>query len=141
MRMAARMAHHLHLCRQCVDARHMTVSTGLANRWPHIARFLDLADTRGDGFDMLSFWRAEKELSPAKQAAANEEWADYFEHRLEQHADELAGDPFRRRLMEMWTDTMAYVCRRCAAHARGKDPGRWIPQHERRPDLDATAGS
>ena len=40
-----------------------------------------------------------------------------------------------RRLVEEWTDSMAYCCRRSAARARGEDPGEWVPQWKRRPDL------
>jgi hypothetical protein len=32
---------------------------------------------------------------------------------------------------------MAYSCWRCAAFARGEDPGVWVPMSERRPDLAA----
>lgn len=70
-------------------------------------------------------------------AAAHEEWADFFEWRLEQQADELADDPVERHLMARWTDSMAYCCRRLATFARGGDPGEAVPQHVRRPDLGA----
>jgi hypothetical protein len=110
----------------------------VTNRWPHIARFLELDDTGGVGYDFLSFCCVEKKLSPAKQAAANEEWADYFEYRLLTRAEELAGDRVKRHLVEEWTDSMVYLSRRRAAYARGEDPGPWVPQHVRRPDLDAT---
>lgn len=32
---------------------------------------------------------------------------------------------------------MAYSCRRCAALTRGEDPGEWVNQSQRRPDLHA----
>ena len=113
----------------------MTVSTELeiAKQWPHIARFLSLAESMSLGYAMLSFDK--EKMSPADRAAANEEWADYFEYRLALRADELAGDHVKRHFVEKWTDGMVYLSRRCAAQARGEDPGPWIPQHERRPDL------
>lgn len=39
--------------------------------------------------------------------------------------------------LEEWTDEMAYGCRRCAAYARGEDPGEPVPLSVRRPDLYA----
>jgi hypothetical protein len=119
----------------------MTVSSNVekANQWPHIARFLNKNDSGRVDYDFLSFCCAERTLSPAERAASNEEWADYFEYRLTQRADELAGDHVKRHLVETWTDSMVYLSRRCAAVARGEDPGPWIAQHLRRPDLQATA--
>jgi hypothetical protein len=117
----------------------VTVSDRAAsNRWPHIGRalYVDAAGTIEDDFVGWSWWRRDK-LSPAEQAAAYEEWADFYEWRLAQRADELAKDRSKRHLVEEWTDSMAYCCRRSAAWARGDDPGEWIPQHVRRPDLDA----
>lgn len=108
------------------------------SRWPHIAPFLE---EWGDGkmrYDYLSFWYQESELEPAEQAMANEEWADFFEFLLEQRADELAGDRVKRHLVEEWTDSMVYGCRRAAVIARGGNPGPWVPLPERRPDLAAT---
>ena len=64
-------------------------------------------------------------------------WADFYEFRLEQRAGELAEDPHLRGLVEEWTESMTYCARRCAAVARGEDPGPWVPQWERRPDLAA----
>jgi hypothetical protein len=49
----------------------------------------------------------------------------------------LAADEGKRGLMSEWTDSMAYCSRRCAVRARGADPGPWIQQWERRPDLAA----
>lgn len=49
----------------------------------------------------------------------------------------MAGDDSKRGLVEEWTDDMAYCARRCAVYARGEDPGEWVPQWERRPDLAA----
>jgi hypothetical protein len=110
----------------------------MTKRWPHIARFLNVDDSGRVDYDFLSFSCAEEKLSPAERAAANEEWADYFEYRLAQRADELAGNHVKRHLVEVWTDSMVYLSRRCAALARGEDPGPWIGQHVRRPDLDRT---
>jgi hypothetical protein len=62
---------------------------------------------------------------------------DFYEWRLEQRADDLADDRVRRYLTAKWTDSMAYCRRRMAAFARGEDPGEWVLQSRRRPDLDA----
>jgi len=110
------------------------------NRWRHIARFLwvDAATGRVDD-DYVGWHFANKRVSrPATEvAAACDEWADFFEWRLAQRAAELADDRVKRHLVEKWTDSMAYCCRRSATRAKGDDPGEWVPQHERRPDLDA----
>jgi hypothetical protein len=84
---------------------------------------------------MMTWHYVAAQISPAEVAAGYEEWADFFEYRLAQMADELATDPSRRYLMETWMDDMACFCRRCAACARGEDPGEWIPQRQRRPDI------
>ncbi|MPZ83106.1 MAG: hypothetical protein GEV28_23020 [Actinophytocola sp.] len=76
-------------------------------------------------------------MSPVERAAAYEEWADFYEWCLEQRAAELAGDRVKRHLVAEWTDSMTYCCRRSAAWARGEDPGEWVPQSQRRPDLHA----
>jgi len=81
-------------------------------------------------------WRAE-ELSQEERAAGYQEWADFYEWRLKQRSTELAGDRGKRHLVEQWTDSMAYCCRRLAIQARGDDPGEWVSRSERRPDLDA----
>ena len=111
-----------------------------SNRWPHIRRFLwvDEATDRIDD-DYLTWHFATERVSfpSAKVAAAYEEWADFFEWCLAWRADELAAGRVKRHLVEEWTDSMAYCCRRSAAWARGDDPGEWVPQHQRRPDLDA----
>ena len=70
---------------------------------------------------------------PRNGRPATRKWADFFEWRLR----EFAGDARARRLLAQWTDSMAYTCRRVAARARGVDPGEWVPQHERRPDLNS----
>jgi hypothetical protein len=114
-----------------------TARTGIPDRWPHILRFLQADSTgvlNGDfcRWSLFSDW-----LSPADRAAAYEEWADFFEWRLTQRAAELTQDPVKRYLVEGWTDDMIYGCRRSASWARGDNPGDWIPQYQRRPDLHA----
>jgi hypothetical protein len=61
-------------------------------------------------------------LSPAERSAGYEEWADFYEWRCEHAAAESADDRGMRRLVEEWTESMAYCCRRSAARARGEDP-------------------
>jgi hypothetical protein len=114
------------------------MSEDVKKRWPHIARFLTVDDASDVGYDFLRFCCVENTLGQAEKAAANEEWADYFEYRLAQRREELDRDHVKRHLVEEWTDSMVYLSRRCACHARGEDPGPWVPQWERRPDLDAT---
>lgn len=107
-------------------------------RWPHIARFLRVDNATGHVHDdHLTFMYVEDELAPAERAAAHEEWAAFYEWRLEHRAAELAADHVKRHLVAEWTDSMAYSCRRSAAFARGEHPGPWIPQPVRRPDLTA----
>lgn len=108
---------------------------GIANRWPHIRRFLHIGSRRDHDFH--HWWCIEKRLTPEERAAGNEEWADYFEWRFEQRADELANDRTRRHLAAEWTESMAYHCRRAAVWARGDDPGEWLPMSVRRPDIHA----
>jgi hypothetical protein len=116
----------------------IAVSGGeLSKRFPLIRRFLRVESSGWVESDFLGFFRLEDTLSPADRAAANEQWADFYEWLLEQRADELAGDRIKRHLVAKWTDSMAYCCRRSAAWARGENPGEWISQHIRRPDLDA----
>lgn len=107
------------------------------NRWRHIRRWLqvDLEGVEGDFCGWA--WRTAEWLSPSERAAGYEEWADFYEWRLEQRAAELASDRRSRHLMEEWTDSMAYCCRRSAAWVRGEDPGEWVSQRDRRPDLHA----
>lgn len=104
-------------------------------RWPRINRFLRTAPSGRIEGDLLLWSRIERRLLPEERAAANEEWADFFEWQLSQRAEELAADRIKRHLVETWTDDIAYSCRRSAAYARGEDPGPRIPSHERRPDL------
>jgi hypothetical protein len=76
-------------------------------------------------------------LGPGERVAAYEEWADFWEWRLAQREPELTSDRRKRHLVAKWTDSMIYSCRRSAAFARGEDPGEWVPQSQRRPDLHA----
>jgi hypothetical protein len=125
--------------REVAMSREIGLSAGgVASRWRHIARFLNVDEAGNIGYDFLGFWCFEKTLEAAERAAANDEWADYFEYRLVQRAGELAGDRVKRHLVEEWTDSMVYLTRRCATYARGEDPGPWLPQHVRRPDIAAT---
>lgn len=103
-------------------------------RWPHIRRFLRV-EPSGRVEAVFPRWQLAT-LSAAEQAVAYEEWADFYEWRLQQRATELAGDPVKHHLVAAWTDSMVYVSRRLAASARGEDPGEWVPQYQRRPDLD-----
>jgi hypothetical protein len=105
----------------------------LVEKFPRIARFLHV-QASGWVSARLAFWDLwEKSwLSPAEQSAAYEQWADFYQWHLGQRAGELAGDHLRRRELERWTDDMVYLSRRCAAYARGEDPGEWIPSWERR---------
>lgn len=111
----------------------------ISARWPHIERFLRVDRTTGYLTDDFPSWHfATVAVRPpcAEKAAAYEEWADYFEWHLARRAAELALDRIKRHLVEEWTDDITYCCRRSASRARGDDPGEWIPQHLRRPDLD-----
>jgi hypothetical protein len=103
----------------------------MVDRWPNIKRFLRVERSGWIEADSYRWWRIENTLPPVEQAAGNEEWADFFEWRLEQ----WSANGLTCRLVAKWTDSMAYCCRRVAAYARGEDPGEAIPQHQRRPDL------
>ena len=120
-----------------MSARITLTGREVSNRWPHIKRWLRVEPSGRVEDAFRSFCWAEDTLNPADRAAANEEWADFWGFRLEQRAGELAGDDHKRGLVEEWTDSMVYLSRRCAAIARGEDPGPWVPQWERRPDLAA----
>lgn len=107
------------------------------DRWSHIARFLRFDAATGRVRDeFLAYCCVEDQLSPAEQAVALDEWADFYEWRQAQRTDDPATDRVTRHLVAEWTDSMAYLCRRRATIARGEDPGAWQPQSERRPDLD-----
>jgi hypothetical protein len=114
-------------------------SRELSSRWPHIGQWLRLEPSGWvkDHYVRWYFAHEKVSLPSVEMAAAYLEWADFYEFRLAQRTDELAADPGLRGLVEEWTDDMAYCCRRCAAHARGEDPGEWVPQWERRPELAA----
>ncbi|WP_133849709.1 hypothetical protein [Labedaea rhizosphaerae] len=105
------------------------------SRWPHIQRYL--RDHSRPDFIGWYFATGRITLPNPDVAAANEEWADFYEWRLEQRAEELAADRIKRHLVEEWTAGMAYCCRRSAAWARGEEPGEWLPLSERRPDIHA----
>lgn len=100
----------------------------MAEKWPRIARFLEGEPTGWvvARFNVWDIW-TRATLSPTEQAAAYEEWADFYLWRLESASDHL-----QRRGLEHWTDDMVYVCRRCAAYARGENPGEWVPSWQRR---------
>lgn len=124
-----------------MSVRLTLAGSDLSDRWPHIRRALRV-DPAGYIDDDFIGWSCGTSgtLTPAEQAAAYEEWADFYEYRLAQRADGLAHDPGLLRLMAWWTDNMAYCCRRAAVRARGEDPGEWIPQYERWPDLAGYTG-
>lgn len=106
----------------------------VSNRWPHIERFLRTDCPTGwvdDEYHRWHFANEEAILPCAEVAAALDEWADFYEWRLEQRADELASDRTKRHIVEVWTDSMVYCCQRWAARARGEDPGEWISPHGR----------
>lgn len=108
----------------------------IANRWPRIRRFLRPDNSTGwVDDDHLSFTRGEERLTPTDRAAAYEEWADFYEWRLERQTHELAHDRIRRHLVAEWTESMTYSCRRSAAFIRGENPGAWVSLSTRRPDL------
>lgn len=112
-----------------------TVVRGESARWPHIARYLGVR--AGWIEDDFPIWCDNRDrMTQADWAAGNEEWADFYEWRFAECAKEMGDDVLKRRLMARWTDSMVYCCRRSAARARGEDPGEWVPQHVRRPDLD-----
>lgn len=106
------------------------------NRWPHIRRFLrvESAGWVDGAFHVWDWWVRDT----VERAVGYEEWAGFYQFRLEQRAEELAGDYRKRNLVERWTDDMVYLCRQCAAYARGEDPGEPVPLSVRRPDLEAT---
>ncbi|HEV8555751.1 MAG TPA: hypothetical protein VGR06_05055 [Actinophytocola sp.] len=112
-------------------------SREVSKRWPHIWRYLRVESSGRFDHKFHTWDLGVDRLSPAEQAAAYEEWADFWEFRLAQWRDELAGDRRKWGPLEEWTDEMAYGCRRCAAYARGEDPGEPVPLSVRRPDLYA----
>jgi hypothetical protein len=103
----------------------------LAKKWPCIARFLEVEST---GWVTATFHRWDSwtrvSLSQAELATTYEEWAEFYEWRLKS-----TDDRYRHPGLEEWTDDMVYACRRCAAYARGEDPGEWVPSWKRHPNL------
>lgn len=109
-------------------------------RWPHIADYLYIepdVDTVEDRYFAWHFATEEVKYPDLAMAAALEEWADFRAWHFERRRPTLDNDRNLRSLVERWTDSMVYIHKRNAAHARGEDAGEWIPQHERRPDLEA----
>lgn len=53
-------------------------------------------------------------------------------HRILLAETASAGGRHQRRRLKQWTDDLVYVCRRCAAYARGEDTGQWVPAWKRR---------
>ncbi|ALG13618.1 hypothetical protein AOZ06_48215 [Kibdelosporangium phytohabitans] len=112
----------------------------LSKRWPNIRPWLRVnpeTETINDEYHQWFFAKSFAQPPRPELAAAYDEWADFYEFQLEQRADELARDEHKRGLVEDWTEEMTYTARRCAAEARGEDPGDWVPQRQRRPDLYA----
>nr|WP_042195587.1 hypothetical protein [Kibdelosporangium sp. MJ126-NF4]CEL22103.1 hypothetical protein [Kibdelosporangium sp. MJ126-NF4]CTQ92884.1 hypothetical protein [Kibdelosporangium sp. MJ126-NF4] len=112
----------------------------MSKRWPNIRPFLRVNPTTNsieDEYQQWYFTKGRAPLPSMELASAFEEWADFYEFQLRQRADELAGDDHKRARVVEWTEEMTYSLRRCAAEARGEDPGKWLPQRERRPDLHA----
>ena len=122
---------------RCLDTSGQAAVLGgeVVERWPHIWRFLRLEPA---GSIDVDFWRWNL-FPPGREdmAEAHEEWADFFEWRFQRQAAGLAARPIERHLLAVRTDSMAYCHRRLAAFVRGEDPGECVPQHVRRPDLDA----
>jgi hypothetical protein len=115
----------------------MVSRSEIMDRWPHIGRFVQIDESTGAVRTHFYSWDSWAKDS-AERAAGYEEWAEFYEWHLLQRAEEWASDRGRRYLEETWTDSMAYCARRCAAYARGENPGEAIPQRVRRPDLEAT---
>ncbi|ONI85938.1 hypothetical protein ALI144C_12605 [Actinosynnema sp. ALI-1.44] len=110
----------------------------MSKRWPNIRPWLRVNPTTeaiDDEFQQWFFTRGRAKLPSKEVAEGYDEWADFYEFRLAQRAEELAADDHKRGLVEEWTEEIAYSARRCAAEARGEDPGEWVPQQQRRPDL------
>lgn len=111
----------------------------LAERWPLIGSWLRI--DRGDvDFDRVGWLRDVQVcgVQGEELAAAYEQQIAYYEWLLERRRlGHLASDQVGRHLSAKWTDSVTYRCRRSAAIARGEDPGAWVDQHVRRPDLAA----
>jgi hypothetical protein len=107
----------------------MRVGQELADRWPRIALFLRVDPGGWISPSLHWFESCKRGWEPAEQAAAWEEFADFYRWRLARQPRELAGN------LQEWTDDMVYLCLRCAAEARGEDPGEWLPSWVRRPGV------
>lgn len=119
-----------------MSAQLISIDPDLTNRWPRIRNSLRVDPAGNVDSDFIGWsWYTGRRLSTAELATAYEEWADFYEWYLVHRTNQLADAPGLRRWMAQWTENMAYCCRRSAARARGEDPGQWIPQYERRPDL------
>jgi hypothetical protein len=118
--------------RRLTAKRLEAIRAELAERWPLIGWWLRIDRSEVD-FDYFSWFCGVKHrgVQGEELAAAYEQQIAYYQWKLEQRVrDRLA-----RHLVEKWTDSMTYCCRRSAAIARGDDPGEWVDQHVRRPDL------
>lgn len=105
----------------------------LAERWPLIGWWLTV-DRIGwvDGNDLAwSDGAKGRGLTEDELAAGYEQWVQFYEWHLAQRTDEDGWDYVR----SVWTDSYAYILRRQATKARGEDPGPWIDQWTRSPDL------
>jgi hypothetical protein len=122
------------MCEMSLEINPVSNASILVEKWPHIARFLHVEST---GWVNAEFHRWDSwtrvMVNPAEEAATYEEWAEFYEWRLES-----TGDSLQRRGLEQWTDDMAYCCRRAAAYARGEDPGEWLNSWQRRSDRACT---
>lgn len=119
------------------------VRAELAQLWPEIGGWLRVE--RGEvSFDYLhwTFSVEHRGVHGEDLATAYQQQIAYYEWLLERRlTGHLAGDRHGQYLCAKWTDSMTYCCRRLAAMARGDDPGEWIDQHVRRPDLAAKGGA
>lgn len=105
----------------------------LAERWPLIGWWLDVTCSGWvNGKDgPWSEGAKSRGLTVDEVAAGYEQWAQFYEWRRDRRTAERGWDS----ITERWTDSYCYVLRRLAARARGEDPGPWIEQWERRPDI------
>lgn len=105
----------------------------LSERWPLIGWWVTVERSGWvDGNE--SAWSGGAEirgLTVDEISAGYEQWAQFYEWRRDRRTAEHGWDYFS----EVWTDSYAYVLRRLSVLARGDDPGPWIDQHERRPDI------
>lgn len=119
-------------------ARLKDVRAELTKRWPKIGQWLRVQ--RGEvSFDDVGWMSSVQRNAVHGEdlATAYEQQAAYYEWLLKQRTTgHLADDRIGQHLCAKWTDSMTYCCRRLASLARGDDPGAWISQHVRRPDLD-----